>query len=131
MQVDSQKPSGYLILIVDDEPNIRDMKRLLLEEEGFRVVEAENGREGVEVAIRKRPRLILMNCLMPLMDGLEATEAIRREPELKRVPSLMTSAFMEKEMRDRALLAGCNDYLEEPCDCDELIDKVMAHLLVG
>ena len=83
MQDESQNKPGHLVLIVDDERNSRDLKRLLLEQEGFRVIEAKDGREGVESAIRERPCLILMNYLMPVMDGLEAIASIRRQPDLK------------------------------------------------
>lgn len=127
----SNPDSRYLVLIVDDLPDTRVLKRFALEGEGFRVVEADNGREGVEAAIRDRPRLVLMNYLMPEMDGLEATRRIRREPGFERLPILMNSACTEESMRDMALLAGCIDYLREPCCLDELMQKVRAHILVG
>jgi CheY-like chemotaxis protein len=126
----SKTKSGYLILIVDDLAETREIRKYILESEGFRVVEAEDGQRGVEAAIRERPRLILMNYLMPVMNGLEATALIRRQPGLERVPILMNSACEKERMRDRAVLAGCNDYLEEPC-FDELFEKVWAYVLVG
>jgi CheY-like chemotaxis protein len=131
MQADSPKRPGHLILIVDDEPSMRDLRRECLEREGYRVVEAENGREGVAAAIRERPRLILMNYLMPEMNGLEATRQIRREPGLEGLPILMNSACSEESTRDGALLAGCNDYLHEPCSHRRLMEKITTHLPPG
>jgi CheY-like chemotaxis protein len=131
MQADSPKTSGYLILIVDDDESMRMLKREILERLGFRVVEAENGRDGVEIAIREQPRLILMNYLMPVMDGLKATEEIRRQPGLEKVPILMNSSCSKEEMRDAALLAGCNDYLEEPYRPRKLVEKVQSYVLIG
>ena len=75
--------SRPLILIVDDLPEMRFFKRFYLEDCGYRILEAENGRQGVEAAIREQPRLIVMNNLMPEMNGLEATEIIRRLARLK------------------------------------------------
>ena len=121
----------YLILIIDDEPSMRDFKRFFLEHEGYRVVEAVNGAEGVEAAIRERPRLILMNYLMPVMNGLTATKMIRRRRSLRHIPIIMNSACSKERMRDEALLAGCVDYLEEPCFHEELLEKIAAYILIG
>lgn len=123
--------SRSVILIVDDDDDLRMLRRESLEREGFKVVEAVNGREGVEAAISERPRLILMNCAMPVMDGLQATEEIRRQRGLEKVPILMISLYEKKEMLEKALAAGCNDYLEEPCFPREMMKNVMANILVG
>ena len=131
MPTNSLKSSGYLILIVDDDESMRMLKREILERLGFSIVEAENGREGVKLAIREQPRLILMNYLMPVMDGLKATEAIRREPSLEKVPILMNSSCSKEEMGAAALLTGCNDYLEEPCSPRKLVEKVQSYVLIG
>lgn len=127
----SRKSSGYLILIVDDLSEGRLFKKVMLEDEEFKVIEAENGREGVEAALRERPRLILMNYLMPEMNGMEAISIIREHPDLKRVPIIMTSACSEDKMKVPALEAGCVDYIEEPCEFEELTEKVIKHILVG
>lgn len=123
--------SGYLVLVVDDSSDARLFKRVFLEREGYRVVEAENGREGVEATFRERPRLILMNYLMPEMNGLQAITIIHKHPDAKHIPIIMNSACSENEMRAPALKAGCVDYIVEPCDCDELMTKVMSYILVG
>jgi two-component system cell cycle response regulator DivK len=116
--------SGCLILIVDDAEEMRSLRKEFLEREGYRVIEAEDGKQGVEAAIRERPGLILMNYLMPVMNGLEATRLIRQQPSLKSLPILMNSACQKESMWDEAMLAGCDDYLEEPYFFEELLDKV-------
>jgi DNA-binding response OmpR family regulator len=117
-----------LILIVDDEPAARHSKRFLLEDEGYQIIEAGNGRVGLEIAIRERPQLIIMNYLMPELNGLEATAIIRRQAGLEQTPIIMNSACLTDDMRPKAMAAGCNDYIEEPFDFDELIDKVNAYM---
>lgn len=124
MQADSSKKSDCLILIVDDAEEMRLLRREYLQREGYRVIEAEDGQKGLEAAIRERPQLILMNNLMPVMNGLEATRQIRRQRGLKKVPIIMNSACSAESTRELAIEAGCNDYVEEPCFVDELMDKV-------
>ena len=122
---------GYLVLIVDDEPFIRELRREVLERVGYRVIEAGNGREAIEAAIRERPRLILMNYLMPELDGIRASKFIHQSPELRRIPIIMNSACRELEAKWQALQAGCVDYIEEPGGINELLFKVSRHILVG
>jgi two-component system, cell cycle response regulator DivK len=124
MPADSSKNSSCLILIVDDAEEMRLLRREYLQREGYRVIEAEDGQKGLEAAIRERPQLILMNNLMPVMNGLEATRQIRRQRGLKKVPIIMNSACSKESTREVAIEAGCNDYVEEPCFFDELIEKV-------
>jgi two-component system, cell cycle response regulator DivK len=128
INTDLSKDSRYLILIVDDEYTIRDLFKQLFEREGYRVIEADNGRDGVEAAMRERPHLILMNYLMPVMDGLKATAEIRRQPGLEKVPILLNSICSREEMWEPAQLVGCKDFIEMPCDHLSLIDKVGAYL---
>ena len=124
-------PRGYLILLVDDEPCMRTLLGEFLERAGFRVVEAEDGEKAIEAAARDRPRLILMNYMMPVMDGLTASRIIHEDHELSHIPIIMVSACPEDEMRDVALQAGCVDYVQLPCSPLEILDKVMTHILVG
>lgn len=119
--------AGYLLLIVDDEETMRDLFKELFEREGYRVIEADNGRDGVDAAIRERPHLILMNYLMPVMDGLKATVEIRRQPGLEKVPILLNSICSREEMWEPAQLAGCDDFFEMPINPRNLIEKVRAY----
>jgi CheY-like chemotaxis protein len=120
-----------LILIVDDEKCMRQIKGEYLARLGYKVIEAEDGSAGVEAAIRERPRLILMNYLMPEMDGLTATEIIRLHPELRQIPIVMNSACSKDEMRQAALAAGCVDYLEEPGSSLDFLENIEAYLSVA
>jgi len=131
----SQQPGnvrrGYLILLVDDELCMRELLREFLERADFRVVEAENGREAIEVALREKPRLILMNYLMPVMDGLEASRIIHEHPELSQIPIILNSACDEDEMRENARQAGCVDFIHKPCTVGAILSKVVSNVLVG
>lgn len=127
----TRKRKGYLILIVEDLEDARLLRRHYLEMLGYRVVEAEDGEDGIKAALKYSPRLILMNYLMPRMNGLEAVKRMRKIPKLKHVPILMNSACDSKQMREPALAAGCADYLEEPHSFRGLAEKISAHILVG
>ncbi|HEY0005468.1 MAG TPA: response regulator [Pyrinomonadaceae bacterium] len=129
--VKSQESSGYLILVVDDEVNMREVKKELLKRAGYRVIEASNGQEGLDLARSERPRLIIMNYLMGVMDGARASRIIKADPELKHIPIIMNSACDENKTREVALGAGCDDYIVEPTSTDVLLKKVRALVLIG
>ncbi|HEV7889249.1 MAG TPA: response regulator [Pyrinomonadaceae bacterium] len=108
------------ILVVDDSEDTRLVLRRALETRYYRVLEAANGEEAVEIARRESPDLILMDLNMPLMDGLEAAKRIRECKELCRsAPILAITAFDTYGMEEAALDAGCNAYLRKPFDSDE------------
>ncbi len=101
------------------------MMRRLLEMAGYRVVEASDGEEAVELALQERPELILMDLSLPKLDGLAATRRIRRQKGFGRVPIVAVSAHDSPESRSEALAAGCNEYVTKPIDFDEL--KSLVH----
>jgi len=113
------------ILLVEDSDDSRRVLKLSLEANGYRVVEAHNGREAVEAARERCPDLILMDLNMPEMDGLSATRFIRecKEP-CQDVPIVVITAFDVYGMRDAALEAGCNDYVVKPIDFEALDETV-------
>lgn len=119
------------ILVAEDSADTRAVLRRMLAYRGYRVVEAADGREAVEVAASECPDLVLMDLNMPVMDGLAATERIR---ELKDrcgdVPVVAVTAFDTYGIREAALEAGCNAYLLKPLDLDEL-ESVIVGLLSG
>ena len=96
------------------------MMRRLLEMAGYRVVEASDGEEAVNVALQQRPELILMDLSLPKLDGLAATRRIRRQRGFGRVPIVAVSAHDSPESRSEALAAGCNEYVTKPIDFDQL-----------
>lgn len=116
------------ILLVEDSDDSRQVLKLSLEADGYRVMEAHNGREAVEAARERCPDLILMDLNMPEMDGLSATRFIRecREP-CQDVPIVAITAFDVYGIRDAALEAGCNDYIVKPIDFDALDETVRRH----
>jgi CheY-like chemotaxis protein len=104
------------------------MMRRLLEMEGYRVVEARNGEEAVNVAKNEKPALILMDLSLPIIDGLAATKLIRRIPEFKDVPIIAVSAHDIADFQEEALTAGCNSYITKPIDFGEL-ENLISELL--
>jgi len=108
------------VLLVEDTEDNRQMMRRLLEMSGFRVVEATNGREAVEVASQVHPQIILMDLSLPIIDGLAATRQIRNQPELNTVPIVAVSAHDTADFHSEALDAGCNAYVTKPINYTEL-----------
>ena len=111
-------------LIIEDHPGLLDVLSRQLKRLGFSVVSADNGMGGVEKAITEKPDLILMDIMMPGMDGREATRRIRFNPETKDTPILaITCLFRESELRG-CIEAGCNDYIIKPFTFEKLQCKI-------
>ena len=109
-----------LFLVVEDFEDSRFMMRQLLELAGYRVVEATDGEEAVELAVTEQPELILMDLSLPKLDGLTATRRIRQHQGLGRVPIVAVSAHDSPGSRSEALAAGCDEYVTKPIDFDQL-----------
>ncbi len=115
------------ILIADDFEDTRQVMNLFLEMKGHTVVEAANGEEAVERALKDRPDLILMDLSMPVMDGLTATRRIRAHRETAGIPIVALSAHLhDPAWRDRALRCGCNHCCPKPLDLAAL-DEVLEY----
>ncbi|HEY9283244.1 MAG TPA: response regulator [Pyrinomonadaceae bacterium] len=112
--------AGTTVLVVEDFEDNRFMMRRLLEMSGYRVVEAVNGEQAVEVAATERPDLILMDLSLPKLDGLAATRRIRQSNGLAEVPIVAVSAHDTSDFHADALAAGCNEYVTKPIDFDQL-----------
>jgi CheY-like chemotaxis protein len=108
------------ILVVDDFDDTRLLLRTWLERRGFRVVEAEDGLEAVKRAQSESPDLIIMDMEMPQLDGLSATRTIRTIKGLGSVPIVAVSAYGADQFRERALAAGCNEYVSTPFEPEAL-----------
>jgi two-component system cell cycle response regulator DivK len=111
------------ILVVEDVEFNRDLIVQLLEDE-YEILTATNGAEGIEVAERERPDLILMDLSLPVMDGWEATRRIKAQAALRGIPIIALSAHAMKGDEDRARQSGCDDYLSKPLDEDLLFQKL-------
>lgn len=113
------------IMIVDDEAKLRDMIRVYLEQEGYRVVEAGNGREALYVARYEKPDLIILDLMMPEMGGYEFLRAYNKEAE---TPVIMLTARVEDNDKILGLELGADDYVTKPFNVRELIARVRAVL---
>jgi CheY-like chemotaxis protein len=114
------------ILLVEDHTELRHVLGHHLESMGFTTITANNGREGVETAVVEKPDLILMNSMMPEMDGWEATRVLRANPETKDIPILASTALFRPSDLKTWIDVGCNDYIIKPFTSDELLRKITA-----
>lgn len=121
--LDTEVRTATVLLVEDTEDNRQMMKRLL-EMSGYRVVEAINGKEAVEAALKVRPQIILMDLSLPFIDGLAATRRIRSLPGMKEVPIVAVSAHDSADFHQEALEAGCNAYITKPIDYPQLEDTI-------
>ena len=110
-----------LILIVDDEKHIRALLRQQLEEAGYSIVEAQNGREAIQLARAERPDLIILDILMPGLDGFEVTTILKQSDETADIPIMILSIV---EDRDRGYRLGVDSYLTKPIDAEQLLSTV-------
>ncbi len=116
------KLKKYTVLIVDDEKNVRDLLKEILEEEDYTVFEADNGKKAVEAVSEKYPDCILLDVRMPVMDGMEAFLKIREiAPDL---PVIFLTAYGSSDIAIKAMKKGAYDYLTKPFDIEELKIKV-------
>ncbi|MDK8642992.1 MULTISPECIES: response regulator transcription factor [Bacillati] len=113
------------VLVIDDEWNVRNLLRIYLAKNGFEVMEAKNGYEGVRLAEQQSFDLIILDVMMPDMDGWEVCKKIR---ETKDTPILMLTARTDTKDKVKGLTMGADDYLVKPFDSDELIARVFALL---
>ena len=116
------------ILVVDDEPRIVQIARDYLERAGFRVVAAGDGERVVALAREERPNLIVLDLMLPGMDGLDVTRALRRDPVLAPIPIVMLTARVDETDKLIGLELGADDYLTKPFSPRELVARVRAVL---
>ena len=114
------------ILIVEDHRDSREALRALFEAFGYQVVEAANGRHAVERALSERPNLILMDVMMPELDGFDASRRIRAMPGFEHTPIIAITAM--EDVHELAAQAGMSDYVRKPLDIRGLLNKVSGWL---
>lgn len=110
------------ILIAEDHPDSRDALRALLEAFGYQTAVAVNGREAIEIALAEKPDLILMDIMMPELDGFEATRILRDHEQTRAIPIIAVTAM--EGAHQLALQAGASDFLRKPIDTRILLDKI-------
>ena len=116
------------VLIADDLQAFLLVAKIFLERRGLRVLTAENGAKALEVARARHPRLILLDFVMPEMDGAAACAAMRQDPTLAFTPIIIMSGTGDQEIRDRCLAAGCTKFLVKPAKPPDLLN-VIANVL--
>ena len=121
-------PPRKAILYIEDDPANRILVRRVLEAEGYRVLEAENGLQGLEIAQSEQLGAILVDIHMPDMDGFEVMTRLRSMPMTASVPVIALTAMVMKGDRERTLEAGCSGYIEKPIDVDLLPAQVASVL---
>lgn len=124
----TMKKKDILILLVDDEPDILEIVAYNLSAEGYKVITAEDGAQAVKVAKKKKPHLIILDVMMPEMDGIEACEQIRRIPELSETIITFLTARGEDYSQMAGFDAGADDYITKPIKPKVLVSKVKALL---
>jgi two-component system cell cycle response regulator DivK len=116
------------ILVVEDNETNLYLIRFMLEKNGYEVIEARDGAAGVELAIKEKPDLILMDVQLPDIDGLEATKRIRASEANGEIPIVALTSFAMPGDREKALAAGCTGYIEKPINPDTFIAEIQKYL---
>lgn len=116
------------ILVIDDEKDLHELVRYNLAKEGFDVIVASDGTSGLDIALRHRPDLIVLDLMMPGMDGLEVCRRLRADERGRRIPLLMLTAKASEADRVVGLELGADDYLTKPFSPRELVARVKALL---
>lgn len=119
---------GYRILLIDDEDDILEFVKYNLSRDGYEVFTASNGAEGLKVALDVKPHLILLDMMMPVLDGIETCKAIRNSPVLKNVMVVFLSAVGSEETQLQGYNAGADDYINKPIKMNILRSRVQAIL---
>lgn len=129
MHPSQASPRTIDVLIVDDDPDVRANLRALLAAAGYHCAEADNGVEAVAVARQSPPRLVLLDLMMPELDGLGAARQIHRHPGTRHVALCCLTARDDEDARRAARRAGCQTFLTKPFDADALLDAVSLALI--
>jgi two-component system cell cycle response regulator DivK len=116
-----------ILLIEDNEQNLY-LAIFLLEKSGFTIVPARSGPEGIELAGRVQPALIILDVQLPGMDGYAVAQELRRNAALKDVPIVAVTSYAMVGDRERILAAGCSGYIEKPINPDTFADEIEKHL---
>jgi CheY-like chemotaxis protein len=116
------------ILLVEDNEMNRDMLSRRLVRNGFEVVIAVDGQQGLAMATSESPDVILMDMSLPVMDGWEATRRVKADPATRSIPVIALTANALVEDRERAMAAGCDDFDTKPVELPRLLEKIRTHL---
>lgn len=116
------------LLVIEDNANNFYLMKFLLERHGFSVIGAGNGRLGIELALERRPRVILLDIQLPEMDGYDVAATLRSHPELNSIPIIAVTSYAMAGDRERILGAGATGYIEKPINPDTFVDEIKEYL---
>jgi two-component system, cell cycle response regulator DivK len=116
------------ILIIEDNPQNMYMMRFLLEKNGFQVIGAENGMDGIALALRHPPKAILLDIQLPGMDGYAVAAELIKHAELAHTPIIAVTSYAMVGDREQILAAGATGYIEKPIDPDRFVDEIMQYM---
>jgi two-component system phosphate regulon response regulator PhoB len=116
------------ILVADDEEDLRELVSYRLSRSGYEVVEAVDGQEALELATERTPDLMVLDVMMPRLDGYEVTRRVREQDSLRSVPVILLTARSQETDVSRGFDVGADDYLKKPFNPDELVARVRAVL---
>lgn len=119
------------ILVVEDEVTNQEVAEVILKNQGFQTFLASNGKEGIDKAIHEQPDLILMDILMPVLDGLSATEILKKDERTRHIPIVAVTAKASNTDRREAEAAGCDGFLTKPFRNRTLVETVRQFLPDG
>lgn len=120
--------SKQTILVVDDEQDLLDLIEYNLRQEGFEVLKAENGKDGIQMAKEHMPNLVLLDIMMPHMDGIEVCDRMREDPTLTHIPIIFLTARSDEKTEIKGLNKGADDYITKPISTSKLISRIKAVL---
>ena len=119
---------AHKILVVDDEPPIVRLMEFILARQGHEMIVAVNGQEALEKVRAHRPDLVLLDIMMPRVDGYEVARTLRADPEFAEIPVIMLSAKAQEEDIQKGLNVGVNEYITKPFSPEHLVHVVADHL---
>ena len=114
------------ILLVEDNEMNRDMLSRRLVRNGYEIVIAVDGQEGIDKALSEKPNLILMDMSLPVIDGWEATRRVKADPATRAIPVIALTAHAMAQDKEKAMAAGCDDFDTKPVDIQRLLGKIKA-----
>jgi two-component system, OmpR family, alkaline phosphatase synthesis response regulator PhoP len=116
------------ILFIEDEPDQIMMVRLRLEKNGYEIFAAQEGREGLDKAIELCPDLVLLDIVVPGLDGFEICKRLKKNPRTQKIPIIVTTAAGQDDIEQLCLLLGAEDCVRKPYDSSDLVNKIKACL---
>ncbi len=112
------------ILIIEDNEKNMYLLSFLLEAYGYEIIQARDGRSGIELAEQNKPDMILLDIQLPVMDGYAVAKELRKRPELKMIPVVAVTSYAMAGDRERILAAGCTGYIEKPINPETFVSEV-------